>query len=435
MRIAIAGAVVSAALAAALAQAPASKPSAETLLKQYRDAAAAKADNRQLQALAEKLKETLYEPAFFWGKQDFALPYRLYKPASLEAGRKYPLLVVLHGVGQRGLDNQQQMGNPATDWAFNEVQSTYGPFFVLVPQCPQTVDQFEFAAAGGKVLLPGGGSGYSGKDWQHIRIPVGQFLRGQRKFLTLAAQKYKKQDKYDFSIRNISLDGKTLDLASAKASGYDGGKPASQPAAEDGGKTLHFIGDQPISEKSVLELDFKADVLGDRHAIGLDSDDTADDLKWITLGPQGWKTYSFTKEPSAPMSLLMDLIDQKMSDLPIDADRVYVTGLSMGGFGAGDLIARRPQQFAAAVLVCAGSDPATAPTIKHMPLWYFHGGSDPVVPTRHSQNMVKALKEAGASPKYDELPGQGHIIWGPVYAKAELPKWLFAQKRSQPAKP
>ena len=116
---------------------------------------------------------------------------------------------------------------------------------------------------------------------------------------------------------------------------------------------------------------------------------------------------------------------------PIDADRVYVTGQSMGGFGSFGAIAISPQTFAAAVPICGGWDPRDAAKMKNVPLWVFHGGADRTVPVERSQKMVEAIKKAGGSPKYTEYEGVGHNSWSKTYASREMWAWMFAQKRKK----
>ena len=112
-----------------------------------------------------------------------------------------------------------------------------------------------------------------------------------------------------------------------------------------------------------------------------------------------------------------------------DKSRVYLTGLSMGGFGTWSHAAADPARWAAVVPICGGGDPAWAPMIARLPVWCFHGDADKGVPVTQSQKMIAALKEAGADPKYTEFPGVGHNSWDPAYATDELYAWLLAQRR------
>ena len=129
------------------------------------------------------------------------------------------------------------------------------------------------------------------------------------------------------------------------------------------------------------------------------------------------------------MQLIADLVDK----LPIDADRIYLTGSSMGGFGTWSLAAKYPNVFACAVPLCGGGDPKTAEAVKNVPIWAWHGDQDPMVPIERDRVMVAALKAIGGNVQFTELPGEGHNIGGIVYAKHELHEWMFTQKRSAAA--
>ena len=118
-----------------------------------------------------------------------------------------------------------------------------------------------------------------------------------------------------------------------------------------------------------------------------------------------------------------------MTELPVDPQRVYLTGMSMGGYGTWDLVARRPDLFAAAVVVCGGADESTAVKIKHIPVWVFHGAKDTAVKPARSRRMVAALEKAGGKPRYTEYAEVGHHSWENAYGDAELFQWLFAQRR------
>ena len=124
------------------------------------------------------------------------------------------------------------------------------------------------------------------------------------------------------------------------------------------------------------------------------------------------------------------LVDEMLKSHPIDPDRVYLTGLSMGGYGTFDWLAREPGRFAAALAVCGGGDPATADRFKDVPLWVAHGDADPAVPVERSREMVAALRAAGGSPIYVEYPGVDHFSWVPAYGTpGGAVEWLFRQKR------
>lgn len=224
-----------------------------------------------------------------------SLPYRLLKPDGTEQGKKYPLVVILHGAGERGIDNTKQLvwfWNDKKPSVMTRPEVAKEKAFVIVPQCPD------------------------GK--QFVEVP--------------------------------------------------------------------------------------------------------------------WGKGSYTSpEVSEPLKLTLALVDSFVKEQPIDADRVYVVGMSMGGYGALDAVQRRPELFAACVSICGAGDLSKAKEIAHVPVWTFHGADDGVVPVSGSREMVEALKKAGAAPKYTEYPKAGHNSWSPAFEDKEFWNWIFAQKR-QPKK-
>jgi predicted peptidase len=151
------------------------------------------------------------------------------------------------------------------------------------------------------------------------------------------------------------------------------------------------------------------------------------DMMWAGHDREGNRLV-MRANPTKPMALLIQLIEKIENEFPIDPTRIYVTGLSMGGFGAFDLLARFPQRFAAAAPICGGGDPETVSSFKHVPIWAFHGALDRVVSARQSRVMVTALHEAGAAPGYTEYPDVGHDSWTFAYADPYLLPWLFSKQ-------
>lgn len=141
---------------------------------------------------------------------------------------------------------------------------------------------------------------------------------------------------------------------------------------------------------------------------------------------------AFSSTPTRPMELFIEVLDKLMQEYPVDPSRIYVTGVSMGGYGTWDLLRRFPDRFAAGVPVCGGADPAIAPGIKHIPVWVFHGNEDTIVPPQKSREMVSALQKAGGVPGYTEYPGVDHASWNKAYKDPYLLTWLFRQKNDQP---
>jgi predicted peptidase len=133
--------------------------------------------------------------------------------------------------------------------------------------------------------------------------------------------------------------------------------------------------------------------------------------------------------PSKPMELLIALIQQVIKRFPVDSNRIYITGLSMGGFGTFDAIERYPHLFAAAVPVCGGGDISKAASIAHIPMWIFHGSEDPTVSPAFSIDMAAALTKAGAHPGLTMYPEIGHFSWLGAYIDKQMIQWLFRQHK------
>jgi lysophospholipase L1-like esterase/dienelactone hydrolase len=229
-----------------------------------------------------------YEARTFAGPDGTTLGYRLLSPRNYDKAQEYPLVVFLHGAGERGNDNSAQLKHGAPLFAKPEVREKF-PCFVFAPQCPN--DQTWSAV----------------KDWT-----------------------------------------------------------------------------DPVS---------------------------------------------YSDEPKPAMKLALGAIDTLMKEFSIDPDRVYVTGLSMGGFGSWDLITREPGRWAAAAPICGGGDPARIAVAKGIPVWAFHGIKDPTVPVARSREMFAALKSTGGHPLYSEYPYVSHDSWSTAYGEPMLLPWMFAQRR------
>jgi predicted peptidase len=125
---------------------------------------------------------------------------------------------------------------------------------------------------------------------------------------------------------------------------------------------------------------------------------------------------------------LAKLVDHAANTYQADPKRLYVTGLSLGGAGTWDLLAKYPGKFAAAVPICGPGDPAAADKMKGTPVWVFHGAKDPGVPIAKSEEMVEAIKKAGGNVKFTVYPEAGHDSWTETYNNEEVYKWLLEQK-------
>lgn len=238
---------------------------------------------------AKAQKEELFEKKEFYAKLGDTLKYRLLSPENFDPLKKYPLVIFLHGAGERGNDNEMQLTNGVKNFA-TDVNREKHPCFVVAPQC-------------------------------------------------------------------------------------------------------------------------------------------AEGFRWVETD---WKLTSHVMPatPSVYMIKTIALLDSMCKLSYIDTNRIYITGMSMGGFGTWDAISRWPHKFAAAIPVCGGADTSKASLINDIPIWVFHGALDKVVLTSRSRDMVAALKKAGGNPLYTEYPDMAHGIWAKTYANPELYEWLFKQSRS-----
>jgi predicted peptidase len=129
----------------------------------------------------------------------------------------------------------------------------------------------------------------------------------------------------------------------------------------------------------------------------------------------------------AKVESILKFIDQIVEEFNVDEDRIYLTGLSMGGFGTWYTAMAKPQRFAAIAPVCGGGMPWNAAVLT-MPVWAFHGACDPTVDVSYSDQMVEKIRAAGGNVKYSRYEGVGHDSWVQAYTR-ELLDWLLEQKR------
>jgi predicted peptidase len=143
---------------------------------------------------------------------------------------------------------------------------------------------------------------------------------------------------------------------------------------------------------------------------------------FILVSPQA------RSRPWAPDSLVA-LLDHVQDEFRIDPDRIYVTGLSMGGAGTWSVATAYPDRFAAAVPICGYGDPGGVERLREMPIWVFHGAKDDIVPLTSSRQMVDGLKDAGADVRFTIYPEADHDSWTAAYATDELYDWMLSKKK------
>jgi len=150
-----------------------------------------------------------------------------------------------------------------------------------------------------------------------------------------------------------------------------------------------------------------------------------EDFPFIAVSPQCPKYSWWTAELEA----LNALLDEVVAKYAVDTDRLYLTGLSMGGYGAWHLATAYPERFAAIAPICGGGDPEKAYVLKNVPAWVFHGGKDTTVSPLESEKMVEALKACGGDVQFTLYPEAGHDSWTETYDNPELYKWFLKHKR------
>jgi len=194
---------------------------------------------------------------------------------------------------------------------------------------------------------------------------------------------------------------------------------------------LHGMGERGDDNEAQLTWGVEAFAKEDfrqNHPAIVIAPQAPDDDYWANLDWRNEGT-GLLEQPTRPLQLAYELVHQIADEMPVDRSRLYITGLSMGGFGTWDLITRYPDTFAAAMPICGGGDPSKAHLLKDLPIWNFHGALDDVVPPGLSRDMINAIREAGGSPGYTEYPNVGHFSWIPAYNDRFALEWLFQQKK------
>lgn len=237
---------------------------------------------------------SLFKERYYISKQD-TLPFRILMPKGFDPDRKYPLVVFLHGSGERGSDNQLQLTHGARFFLQDSIRDRY-PAIVVFPQCPQE------------------------RSWNNVITEYGS----------------------------------------------------------DGSRVIRHPKD---------------------------------------------------RKPNKQLALVEDLIFELDWTYPVDDDRIYVGGLSMGGRGTFEIVRRNPKKFAAAFAICGGAHPDTAASLKDTPFWIFHGEEDDVVPIQGSLDVYDALKEREAVVRLTTYPGVKHDSWTNTFAEPGLMEWLFSFER------
>jgi len=150
----------------------------------------------------------------------------------------------------------------------------------------------------------------------------------------------------------------------------------------------------------------------------------------INSGKENYPIFNFKENgnPTNAMKTLQLLVRYILDEYPVDTNRIYIGGLSMGGMGAFEIVRRNPTLFAAAFPICGGAHVNTAPGLIYTDWWIFHGMKDEVVPHEFSIKMEEAIKKATGNVKLTLYPGAGHDSWTAAFAEPKLLFWLFSKK-------
>ena len=142
-----------------------------------------------------------------------------------------------------------------------------------------------------------------------------------------------------------------------------------------------------------------------------------------------WSKINSKTAPTPSMANVIELMNELTSNTFVDKTRIYVGGLSMGGFGTFDLMSRKPEMFAAAIAICGGADLDLVENYKDIPIQIFHGAKDPVVPVELSREVHEVLKSMDGNSTYIEYPDGGHLVWDQAFQESDLLPWLFKQQK------
>lgn len=163
-----------------------------------------------------------------------------------------------------------------------------------------------------------------------------------------------------------------------------------------------------------------------------------DSLDWARIKIAPGNYFSTKREiifspdgvPTTPMRLLVTLSKKWQSENFVDKNKVYIGGLSMGGMGTYEMLIRKPIPFAAAFVICGGTNVITLKQkLGKTPIWIFHGANDPIVSVDYARQVVSMLQMEKKEVKYTEYPGVGHDSWLKAFQEKDLIPWLYQHKR------
>jgi predicted peptidase len=230
----------------------------------------------------------------------------------------------------------------------------------------------------------------------------------------------------------VDVDGKSHDYRLLFPAGYDKAGGKKYPLV----LFLHGAGERGEDNAAQLKHGAAEFARADRQAeypCFVLFPQVPKEQKWVDADwSQSVGRGTFSETPSPAYAAAIGAVKSWIDSGRVDPARVYVTGLSMGGYGTWYAAAASKDVFAAAVPICGGGDPTWAKRYQGMPIWTFHGTEDKAVPVGRSREMVEALATVGHEPKviYTEYEGGGHDVWTQTYRRDDLFRWLFSQQRS-----
>jgi len=216
----------------------------------------------------------------------------------------------------------------------------------------------------------------------------------------------------------------------------------SMPQGYDANKTyplvlfLHGAGERGTNNTSQLTANRGATLWAEsanqeKYPCFVVAPQCANDKQWVNT-PWGNGSYIQNNVPiSDQLSLAFSIVDSISREFKIDPSKIYITGLSMGGYGTWDAIMRFPTKFAAAIAFCSAGDPTKANLLETLPIRCFHSADDPIVPVKGTRDMVKAINALGPNNRqnfYTEYTNKGHASWETGLNDPTLVDWLFTVK-------
>lgn len=156
--------------------------------------------------------------------------------------------------------------------------------------------------------------------------------------------------------------------------------------------------------------------------------------RWPSLSSDLWNKNLENKiiEPNESLGLVIKMMDEFIERKEVNKNKIYVSGLSMGGMGTFELLFRRPNMFAAATPICGNGITQLAKLYADkVPLWIFHGSDDKVITPKHSLKMAKAIINSGGSPRMTLYENVGHDSWNNAFAEKDFLKWIHSKSKTQ----